>query len=306
MLLFFGPAGVVAASPVSFVGDYSTGDFSQWVAVQNESYAGRAGGFDSNSTASIVEDGKYGHAARFEVKPGDPNEHGTQRSEVMGGPETGGTEGEVMWYQFATKFHTDFPMNHADLGQGITNQWWGVSHAGPPLAWSVGKKNGYWSLQVQKQSAPGEYERSFTIFHTPLDVGNWHDVTMQIRWSASDDRGWIRLWHNGQRQTFVDGSDTFRVRTLIPDTKQSATKRAITGISLGTCPRGSSTMRVSGAAPKTHRSSTVAVPRSGHRFAPARVPASMPRTLGRTWVPKGIGTIRSSYPSTDGVSGHPS
>jgi hypothetical protein len=208
-----------SAEPVTFVGDYGTGDFSQWPDVQNAGFNGKGREFFSTSSASIVPDDTYGHAARFEIQPGEPNEHGTQRSEVMGGTETGGTEGQVMWYQFATKFHTDFPQNHADYGQGITNQWWGVSHAGPPLAWSVGKRNGFWSLQVQKQSSPGEYERSFTIFHTPLDAGNWHNVTMQIRWSASDERGWIRLWHNGQRQIFADGSDTYRVRTLIPGTK---------------------------------------------------------------------------------------
>ena len=41
---------------------------------------------------------------------------------------------------------------------------------------------------------------------------------MQIHWSASDTDGWIRLWHNGVRQTFVDGADTYFVRTLIPGT----------------------------------------------------------------------------------------
>lgn len=207
------------AAPVSFVGDYQSGDFSQWPDVQNATYNGPGKDFVPTSSARLVADDTYGVAARFEVLPGEPNEHGTQRSEVKGGRDTGGTEGDVMWYQFATKFHTAFPKNHAELGQGITNQFWAVAHAGPPLSWSVGKRNGFWSLSVQKQSKPGDYERSFSIFHTPIDVGKWHDVTMQIRWSSSDERGWIRLWMDGKRQTFLDGSDTFRVRTLIPGTK---------------------------------------------------------------------------------------
>ena len=214
-LLLAAPA---SAGPVSFVGDYGSGNFSQWPVVQNRGYNGPGRDFVPNSAASLVEDDSRGTVARFEVRPGDPNEHGTERSEVVGGPETGGAEGQVMWYQFSTKFDPSFPQNHADLGQGITNQFWGVTGAGPPLAWSVGKRNGYWSLQVQKQSKPGKYLRSFSIFHTPLNVGAWHDVTMQIRWSSSDNYGWIRLWLNGQRQTFIDRSDTYTVRTLIPDT----------------------------------------------------------------------------------------
>ena len=217
-------SALVAAAPasaavVSFVGDYSTGDFSQWPVVQNAGYNGPGRDFAPNAAASIVQDDQRGPVARFEVLPGNPNEHGTARSEVMGGPDTGGTEGQVMWYQFATKFDPSFPQNHAVLGQGITNQFWGVTGAGPPLAWSAGKRKGMWSLQVQKQAGPGKYIRSYTISDTPLNPGTWHDVTMQIRWSSSDNYGWIRLWLNGQRQTFIDRSDTYSVRTMIPGTE---------------------------------------------------------------------------------------
>ena len=41
---------------------------------------------------------------------------------------------------------------------------------------------------------------------------------MQIRWSTSDDVGSVSLWLEGKRQTFVNGSDTFNVRTLISGT----------------------------------------------------------------------------------------
>jgi hypothetical protein len=41
---------------------------------------------------------------------------------------------------------------------------------------------------------------------------------MQINWSTSDTQGWIRVWINGVRQTFTNGSDTYYVRTLIPGT----------------------------------------------------------------------------------------
>ena len=41
---------------------------------------------------------------------------------------------------------------------------------------------------------------------------------MQICWSTSDTTGWITLWLNGIRQTFLNGVDTYFVRTLIAGT----------------------------------------------------------------------------------------
>ncbi|WKN57906.1 heparin lyase I family protein [Rhodococcus opacus] len=82
----------------------------------------------------------------------------------------------------------------------------------------MGQRNGYWSLIVQKQSVPGAYLETLTLFEIPLDVGRWHDVKMQINWSASDTAGWIKLWLNGVPQTFTNGADTYFVRTLIPGT----------------------------------------------------------------------------------------
>ena len=121
-----------------------------------------------------------------------------------------------MWYQFATKFGSNFPPNHADLGFALTNQFWAAAYAAPPVAWALNKKNGFWSLVVLKQRKRGVYLDTTYIFDTPIDVGAWHNVTMQIRWSASDKRGWIKLWLDGERQEFNDGSETYRVRTLIP------------------------------------------------------------------------------------------
>ena len=82
----------------------------------------------------------------------------------------------------------------------------------------MGSDNGYWSLTIEKQSAPGTYLQTFSIFDTPLNVGQWHDVKMQVHFSTSDTTGWIRLWLGGVRQTFLNGADTYFVRTLVPGT----------------------------------------------------------------------------------------
>ncbi len=208
-----------AAAPL-FTGNYATGDFSQWPVLQATGYNDSAKDYVPSYSARIVQDPAKGNVARFEVRPGDvPPFGGGERSEVEGGPETGGAEGQTRWYRFSTKFDPSFPLNHDDLGWGLTNQFHARNAGGsPPVSWTVDDRNGYWSLTIEKQSAPGVHLSTIPIFQTPLNVGQWHDITMQINWSASDDKGWIRLWANGQRQQFVDGSDTFTVRTLIPGT----------------------------------------------------------------------------------------
>jgi len=211
------PTSVPAAR--LFNGDYSTGNFAQWQTVQTKYYNSSGANYQPAYPATIVSDPQKGNAGRFEVRSGDvPNFGGGERSEVSADSQSGGTEGQTRWYQFSTRFDPTFPQNHADLGWGVTNQWHSNSSTGsPPVAWIVNARNGYWSLFIQRQSSPGTYLNTFSIFDVPLGT-DWRDVKMQVNWSPSDTAGWIRLWLNGVRQTFVDGTDTYYVRTMIPGT----------------------------------------------------------------------------------------
>ena len=111
-------ARIVLASQAYFVGDYSTGDFRQWE-VQCKGYNAAGSEFPGSYSARIVPDPSYGIAARFEVRTGDvPPFGGGERSEVGGPDSSGGSEGQVRWYRFATKFDETFPTNHASLGWG--------------------------------------------------------------------------------------------------------------------------------------------------------------------------------------------
>jgi Polysaccharide lyase len=204
-----------------FIGDYSTGDFSQWASVQNRGYNGSGVGYVPSYSATVVNDPVKGKAARFEVRSGDwPGFAGGERSDVGSTPgETGGTEGQVRWYEFSTMFDPSFPQNHADLGWGVTNGWHPDSSVGSAgFEWSVGTRNGFWSLIVDQQTSPAHWVGRYTIWETPLNVGQWHDVKMQINWSTGIKTGWVRLWVNGVRQTFFDGSDTYFLSTLVPGT----------------------------------------------------------------------------------------
>jgi hypothetical protein len=157
--------------------------------------------------------------ARFEVRAGDsPAFGGGERSQVGASDLTGGIAGQTLWYKFSTKFDPSFPQNHADLGWGVTNAWHPNSDTGSsPFQFAVGQRNGYWSLAIQQQSAPGVYLKTFTIWEVPLGT-DWHDVKLEVHFSTSDTQGWIKLWHNGVQQTFTNGADTYYVRTLIPGT----------------------------------------------------------------------------------------
>ena len=191
---------VAKAAALLFAGDYSTGDFSQWPSVQNRGYNGDGVHYVPTYSATVVDDPAKGKAARFEVRSGDVTEvDGAERSDVGSNESvTGGTEGQTRWYQFSTKFDPTFPQNHADLGWGVTNGWHPDSSTGSsPFHWTVDQRNGYWSLTIEKQSAPGTYLQTFSIFDTPLNVGQWHDMKMQIHFSTSDTTGWIRLWLGG-------------------------------------------------------------------------------------------------------------
>ena len=203
----------------TFVGDYSTGDFSQWPTIQVKGYNGPPSGYVPTYSASIVNDPVKGSVGRFEVRSGDvPPFGGGERAEVQSGNQTGGTEGKTMWYRFSTRFDPSFPQNHANLAWGVTNQWHSIDAGGsPPVGWYVDKRNGFWSLTINKQSSPGVYVQAFSIFDIPLGT-DWHDVKMQVRWSSSDSVGFIRLWLNGVPQTFINGSDIYYARTLVPGT----------------------------------------------------------------------------------------
>ena len=77
-----------------FIGDYSTGDFSQWAMVQNRGYNGPGVGYVPTYSATVVTDPAKGKAARFELRSGDrpaPGFAGGERSEVGStAAETGG------------------------------------------------------------------------------------------------------------------------------------------------------------------------------------------------------------------------
>ncbi len=214
------PAAPAPTSPALFVGDYSTGDFSQWSVIQNKSLNAPPSGWPAtgNYSAQIVEDPERGYVARYEVRQGDRpsfDASNVNRSEVQSsGRTSGGGEGDLRWYSFSVKFDPTFPDDTGGWGV-LTNQWHANASSGaPPVAWyAVGDK---WQLTANPQSSPGEYLGRKVLWETPIESGEWHDIKMAINFSTSDSTGYVQVWHNGVPQQLTNGSDTYQIRTLIP------------------------------------------------------------------------------------------
>lgn len=174
-----------------------------------------------NYSASLVSDPVKGTVARYEVRSGDvPSFGGNERAEVQApAAQTGGTDGQTLWFAFSTKFDPNFGSDYNVWPQwGMTNQWHPTSSTGsPPFSFML-TTGSTWSLVVNPQSSPGVYLGTKVIWTVPMDRGNWHDIKMEVTFSTSSTVGSIQLWQNGVRQTFVDGSDTYHTSTIIPGT----------------------------------------------------------------------------------------
>lgn len=226
-----GPPPVDAGTPgkAIFVGDYSTGDFSQWLTVQTKSYNGKASGWPGTTyPATIVTDAVKGKVARFEVHQGDVVASG-ERSEVRGAESlTGGGEGDERWFAFSTKFDSSFKTSSGNGEWGATNQWHAEDsidgNHSPPIAFGYtgwGGHVGSWELNIKTSGT------TIAIWNTPLDVGNWHDIKVMIKWSTNPAKGQIRLWHNGVPQTLAGGGTTWTGQTMSPNSKSNYYKEGL-------------------------------------------------------------------------------
>ena len=178
-------------------GDWETGDLSQWDGAQAVSRD------RIQVVTAPVDQGRF--AGRFEVREGDNPIGFGDRAEVQ--METGETEGVERWYAWSTMFDWGFPIS--DAWQVVT-QWHCEDCDGTPsLAVYVIRDRV--ALQVNPHEADGTPLKERVLWSAPLDRGEWHRFRLHVRWSGSDERGLVELWHDGEK---VVGP--VHVRTLYP------------------------------------------------------------------------------------------
>jgi hypothetical protein len=213
-----------SAATASFVGDFETGNFNQWPVCQNvavKSVVCTAIGAPTYSMQvqdQVVRQGRY--AARFEVRHGDTPAGICcgARAEVSGEAATRADEGDDRWYQWSTLFDTDFP---SQRGWSVLSQWHAYADGGSPPVAIANSTPGRWGIVLTKWTSPGQQSPpQFEPWSTPVVPGVWNDIKMHIKWSASDDVGFIELWINGAQQVFTDApcanQTRCAIRTLMP------------------------------------------------------------------------------------------
>ena len=188
------PARIAVGSRVVFVGDYDTGDLSQWATLQARDWSQFAGGYCTYS-ACVREDGPdHSTAARYEVRDGDiPPFGGGVRAEVRtgDGPSAGGyvLEGDERWYQLSVKFDESFrnPRN-STAGWFIVMQWFG--YGAPAVSLQVSESN---ELELGGDGVPRSYHRKIA----PVKPGVWVEYVLHIKFSKDPKVGFAEAWVDG-------------------------------------------------------------------------------------------------------------
>lgn len=229
------PSGGPAPGVLRFNGDYSTGNFSQWSAVHNKFTTGTGSSYDAlppSYPATIVSDPTYTWCARFEARQGDrPSFDGSNpvaRTEVSTNEAQAGghVQNSIVWYDVNIKFDPSFPNNAASLGWTVVSQWHQSPTQAPVISWTPSMLNNNLSLKIDEQDSSFNFLRGYSMFDMPIVRDVWINTRLQIKWSTAVNGGFVRLWINGSRQTFLrppsgvtGGSpdlQTYIVQTMTP------------------------------------------------------------------------------------------
>jgi hypothetical protein len=199
--------GLAIPGVILRTGDFNTGGISQWSGSQS------AYGYSLNVVSSPAREG--GYAGRFEVRRGDDplcmQGWGCfgDRSEVQ--MSTGEFEGQERWYSWSTMIGADFPRYSA---WQVVSQWHANADGSPPIGFYV--ENDELVLKFHRHAGPGQLINIVNAWRGPLRRGQWQDIRLHVKWSASDSAGFVELWIDGAPQRFDNGQTRRYIRNLYP------------------------------------------------------------------------------------------
>ena len=177
-----------------WVGDFETGNLSQWSLVQAVA-ADRI-----QVIPDLVRQGRF--ATRFEVRDGD-NKGGERAELARTAKEKPGSE---YFYGWSTYFASNFPSTG---GWQEIIQWKGDDSGSPPLAVDV--DNNILKLQAGPQAS----DRT-PLWKTTLQRGRWLDFVVHVKWSPDAKVGFVEMWFNGAKvlerrslNTMYPGKDNY-------------------------------------------------------------------------------------------------
>jgi hypothetical protein len=171
------------ASASSFTGDYSTGDLSQWTAIQRVA---------TDRITVVAGPAKQGQAyvARFEVRNGDLlGADSSNRAEIFAPDSTtvGFAEGEERYFGFATYLPAGFPQEASTSGDKwlLCQQWKQNGTGSPPLCVEVDDHK----LRLRRNLAP-----AIDYWSTPIIRGRWITFVLRVKFSSDPTIGFVELW----------------------------------------------------------------------------------------------------------------
>lgn len=185
--------------PTSWVGDFETGDFSQYAFVL---------GADPNRITIQTDTPRQGtRYARFfaldeDVYPLTPTEN--PRASLVSPRIL--YPGFERWISWSTRFPVDFP-SIPHNGWLVFWQYHGPPYTGSPsVGFGVDEND---RINVERNQTY-DYD---TIWSAPMPRGQWIDFVLHVN-LAQDETGFIELWVNGRQQVFARGVRKLYMRTV--------------------------------------------------------------------------------------------
>ena len=175
-----------AIDPGRLVGDFETGDRSQWDRLHY-----KTGGVASDQFAVVSDPVRQGSfAARFTVRPGDVFNSGGERCEVVDYSDE--SEGSDYWYAWSTLFP---PTWTAPNSFGIFLQWHSNLPIPPPIAFNARDDSAVVQLNtgvVDDSTGRGTDFVKYPLLSS-LSKGRWNDFVVHVHWSLT--HGSLTVWH---------------------------------------------------------------------------------------------------------------
>lgn len=164
-----------ARASVLWRGDFSTGDLSQWLEIQQQ-----APGRLTVVPSPAPPRGRY--ALRTEVQYGDLVVNGC-RAELVSSMEV---EGAERYYSWSTLIPTDYPTSS---DWQVFTQWHHNGDTGsPPLEFDLFGGDAVLTTRGDTQ-----------IWRAPLARGVWHDFVFHVKFSPASTVGFVELWLDGAK-----------------------------------------------------------------------------------------------------------
>jgi len=187
-----GPSAPAEQPDMEWVGDFETGDLSQF---KDTPWNVTRGG----EQPRVVSDPQFVREGRYAVRIAIPTAETKDREGACCDPRSelepniaDIRPGYDLWFRFSTMLAADFPV---DADWQVITQWKGRADGSPPVSLNVEK--GRFVLR-----GGAGHPDDLTPFSRDLAAaapGEWSDWLVHIRFSPRSSEGFVEVWRNGQQ-----------------------------------------------------------------------------------------------------------